>query len=492
MVRSRETEDKQMDETKGLRVIKQVILLVYIGIMALCIYRHEPFCDETQAWLLTKNLTFSELFMQLHIEGHPIGWFLILIPLAKLGLPFWTVYIVCFAVLCFSAYFLLYKIEGVPLTVKFSALISVIFFYKYTAAARPYSICVLLVLLYVYYYPRRKEKVLPFAVCAALLVQMHVYMSPLTIATILLLGWECIQDKDRRNKKTTASILLMLVSVLFMVIQLLQVGRTHAQMDVSFTVIMGKIVCHPMIYLRDLAASWRNNFWFFTTYNQLLRKGVTVLAFLFAVFVLLMVRKIPKVSFLFLFSEWMVLTAMLYIRDEPGPGYILLMAYVLLLFREKQHFAAAYGVMAIWIMCCVISFMSVSRIAWKDLVGEISGGRAMATYINTNLPDGSIVLIENTGFESNVIAETKKTVTYFDCEAGGKYVMRDLSRVAGTEEDIQEKLVVTEKAKNQYILVNHPLEQEKLLGQCVLLYGQDYEIYYNNEAFWLYEVRNER
>ena len=67
------------------------LIIVFNVLLAL---RHESWRDEAQAWLMAKNLSFTELFKELSYEGHPCLWFLVLMPFAKLGLPYMTVKLV--------------------------------------------------------------------------------------------------------------------------------------------------------------------------------------------------------------------------------------------------------------------------------------------------------------------------------------------------------------------------------------------------------------
>ena len=42
---------------------------------------HELWRDEAQAWLIARDVPLSRLFAELHYEGHPALWFLLLKPL---------------------------------------------------------------------------------------------------------------------------------------------------------------------------------------------------------------------------------------------------------------------------------------------------------------------------------------------------------------------------------------------------------------------------
>ena len=71
-----------------LRYVNWAIVLVYGVVVLAIVPLHQPWRDEAHAWLLSRDLSVSGLFAQLHYEGYPPLWFLLQMPLAKLGLPY--------------------------------------------------------------------------------------------------------------------------------------------------------------------------------------------------------------------------------------------------------------------------------------------------------------------------------------------------------------------------------------------------------------------
>ena len=77
---------KRLD-AKRRNILYACVLLVYVLFNLSFILCHESWRDEAQAWLLARELSIPELFAQMSCEGHPCLWHLLLMPLAKLGLP---------------------------------------------------------------------------------------------------------------------------------------------------------------------------------------------------------------------------------------------------------------------------------------------------------------------------------------------------------------------------------------------------------------------
>ena len=93
------------------------VAIIYAVFIMLGIVNHEPWRDEAQAWLIVRDAGFTDLFSILRTEGHPPLWYLLILPLAKAGLPYaaqnWLAGIICMA----AVYIFLFKTK-LPLIVK--------------------------------------------------------------------------------------------------------------------------------------------------------------------------------------------------------------------------------------------------------------------------------------------------------------------------------------------------------------------------------------
>ncbi|WP_207493444.1 hypothetical protein [Aridibaculum aurantiacum] len=88
-----------------------VVLLIYIAVIAVGGFYHEPWMDEAQAWLLAKDASIKDIFFTyLKYEGTPGLWHLTLSIPAKLGLPYASLNIIAG----------LFSVAGVYVFVRFS------------------------------------------------------------------------------------------------------------------------------------------------------------------------------------------------------------------------------------------------------------------------------------------------------------------------------------------------------------------------------------
>ena len=63
------------------------IFIIYFLIVLVTSYYHESWEDESQGWLIARDLNFIEIINQMKYEGHSFLWYYILAIFAKL-LPY--------------------------------------------------------------------------------------------------------------------------------------------------------------------------------------------------------------------------------------------------------------------------------------------------------------------------------------------------------------------------------------------------------------------
>src|SRR4030042_6089558 len=64
------------------------LILLYSAIQVLLLIHHEPWEDEARTWLIVRDLDIVSIFNQMAYEGSPALWYMLLVPFAKIGLPY--------------------------------------------------------------------------------------------------------------------------------------------------------------------------------------------------------------------------------------------------------------------------------------------------------------------------------------------------------------------------------------------------------------------
>ena len=170
------------------------IFIVWFLLTLFALINHEMWRDETQVWCLVRDLPLSEIFQMTRIEGHPMLWYLLVLPFAKLGFSVEVMQIISFLLVALSVLFLLFKS---PFNILQKVLItfSAGMVYFLPVIARNYALIPLFIFLLAYFYSKRSEKPWKYSLLLILLSQTHVMMLCFCGVLFLLFAIEKLKEK---------------------------------------------------------------------------------------------------------------------------------------------------------------------------------------------------------------------------------------------------------------------------------------------------------
>lgn len=218
-------------ETQAEVIIKKrgyqaeiIALLVYACALAVIMYFHEPWFDEAQSWLIARDATLKELLGSItHYEGHPPIWILILMPFAKLGVPF-EIGIksinFAFAVPAMGLFIFRSPFKRI---IRCTIPFTYFFFYQFGVISRPYSLMLLGFVLCAMAFKKRNEK--PFHFVGAMLIICGASAYGIVIAAGISAVWllEILRELPQKsilalisNRKLQALAVLLAVNILFL------------------------------------------------------------------------------------------------------------------------------------------------------------------------------------------------------------------------------------------------------------------------------------
>jgi hypothetical protein len=122
---------------------------VYTGI-----WHHELWRDEAAVWLAVRDTSLLNIVKNVGNEGTLLGWFLLLYPFAKLGLPVIILSFIHGSIATAVSSIILYQ-KKVPMLVRVLAVFSYYFVYEYAVVARHYALGILVLLGLATLYTRR-------------------------------------------------------------------------------------------------------------------------------------------------------------------------------------------------------------------------------------------------------------------------------------------------------------------------------------------------
>jgi hypothetical protein len=122
------------------RVVLALFAGAYAALVAFTIHYHEPWADEAQSWLLSRDASLAQLWGHLlHYEGTPGLWQTLLHALIRLGLTY-SAYGFVSASLGLAAIVILLRYAPLPLFIRILLPFTYFLCYQYAIIARSYAL----------------------------------------------------------------------------------------------------------------------------------------------------------------------------------------------------------------------------------------------------------------------------------------------------------------------------------------------------------------
>lgn len=193
-----------MKKSKIFDILKKyykiLILIVFVGLAILIGSHHEPWADETQAWLIAEDTTFFELFFRcLHAEGHPALWYLILKFFQFLKLPIKYMFVISIIFSTIGVYCFLYK-SKYPWYIKCMLPFTYFIFYQYTIVVRSYCLIFPLLMILASLWEEKNEKNNFYTFILILLISCELYTYVLAFMIWLYDIYNFFNNKNNYSK----------------------------------------------------------------------------------------------------------------------------------------------------------------------------------------------------------------------------------------------------------------------------------------------------
>ena len=196
-----------------------IALVIYALVTLFLALHHEAWCDEADTWLLMRDGGAHVMLSRTGYAGTPALWYLVLAPLASIGLPYVAQQLVSL-LLVWSAMALFVADAPFRSPVKLLFLFSYYAVIEYAVQARPYSLLIALLFAIASSWRHRDEHPLRIAVLTALLANTTVHgLLIAAVVGVLLLG-EAVRRVDLVDGRKTVALLIMLAGGVASVIQL--------------------------------------------------------------------------------------------------------------------------------------------------------------------------------------------------------------------------------------------------------------------------------
>lgn len=182
----------------GWRVLAAEILPLgaYFVLMLALVLRHEPWRDEADTWLYARDAGLDTLISRLRYIGSPGLWYVLLMPLAKSGLPCLSQSLLHLALATMAAT-LWYWYAPLPRITRVLFLFSYFMAYEYAVVARSYVLTVLLLFAAAALHARRLERPLVYALPIVLLAHANVHSIGIAASLTAAFSWDALRSRVR-------------------------------------------------------------------------------------------------------------------------------------------------------------------------------------------------------------------------------------------------------------------------------------------------------
>lgn len=202
-----------------------IVIVVYAIITGIILLFHECGRDEAQAWLIAKNLNLIDMIRQITYEGHPMLWYFILHPFARMGFPYITTKIISWIISVVSVWFILAK-SPFDKKMKILFIITSPMLYMYPSISRSYCLIPLAVALVANYYNKRHDKPIQYILSILLLANTHIVLYGMVGILLLFFYIEEIILKRKINskeqkKKIYMSLCIIIIGLIITIIPIM-------------------------------------------------------------------------------------------------------------------------------------------------------------------------------------------------------------------------------------------------------------------------------
>lgn len=494
----------QMNRKNTDRIIRYFLFAGWLFFNGILLALHEPWRDEANVWLMAKELSPVQLFREIKYQGHPCLWYLLVMPIAKIGLPFRTIGGLSLLVMAVSAGIFVKKAPFHAVT-KAACLFSPIFTYFYSAIARNYCLIALILMILAWQFPERNKHSVRYGLLLGLLVQTDtIAIAPAGMISAMWLFenvWHCYKEKSvLLLKKMLSGIWIPVVSVCLLFLQFYQVSdSTQFQVrELGMAEFIGEVknfaygilirmtgrgqsfclLFFVLCFLVFLVTAFRvQNGWA----GAILACSVLFQAAFSAVIYQLHLWHYISLGFLFIWAVWIMWEQW---KDKGGKDR-----------KDRIGRSGLIGMELLLMLLAVSMFLH-----WNSeeepsnlkqaIYGVYSDGGNAAGYIKEQIASDDLIISDNVPMASTVLAYLKGYEFYY-AGSGEPVSYADWSEKQSGEISYQELVAWVRKAfpdkEGFYVLKSNEscIYDAEALEDCELLYqsevettsGEEYKIY---------------
>jgi len=387
-----------------------IVITIYIALNIYLGINYSPWRDVAQAWLLSRDLSYAELFHQMHYEGHPMLWHLILSIFSKNGFPYDFIFLISTSFVTIAA-FLFLKFAPFEKIVKVIILSSAVFIFYLPVVARSYALFPVLIFCLAILWKNRNKYIIEISIILALMLQTHIYFCGFVGGIFLVLLYEIVKDKHLNNNNLLG-IAIVLSSLFLLYIQIAPDGtETAGQYEKTILEKLTIYISMPKLYIKILIGKILSIFGFgIFQFDYFFDSSDFIICVpLIIIFIIILIKENSKIAFVFICTYiWLIYISMFHYHVGSGQKiysvfHFLIFFWWIMSIENKEYLINK--ILLIYVLLfSVFTWGFTLEIFTKDLKPYYSNSKETALFIKDNIPNNATIIIDNETFDSSVAA----------------------------------------------------------------------------------------
>jgi hypothetical protein len=473
------------------------LILLYSILNIIILIHHEPCGDEAQAWLIARDLDIGSIFRQMNYEGSPALWHILLLPLAKTGLPYISESIL-HLIIAVSAVVVFIQYAPFSKITKLLFIFSYYMAYEYSIIARSYSLSILLLFVIAALYNKRFKYALWYSFLIFLLFNTNVHSFFIATSLTIVFAWELYRYKVKVNF-AKISVFVMFMGGVLSFLQLLPQPD-----NMNYGIFTRIEILAPIVAIANAFYPWIIDF-FIPTNLRLIFMGFSFLIFFTVV---LSLYKTPAVLFILSLSlsGLFYIFVFKYLGALRHHGLILIMLFFALwistYYNNSQkiisHMPSNINIPKISILliniCLTMSLLYSLKTQYLEYQYIFSGAKEMSDFIRRNkLYDYNIIAHPSQPASALLPYLPEKSFWYADIKDYGTFITYNTNYLIGSNISDSEVIARMRKVFSEQstilLLLTAPLDSHEL-HNFRLFYKVD-KVLYGREKYYLYKSVSE-
>ena len=482
-------------------IFRIIVFTTFCLLLVMISFFHEPWFDETQAWMIARDASLYELlFVIPHYEGHPALWSLLLAVPAKLGVPFEIgLKIIGFIITSVSTYLIIFR-SPFPKYIKYSLPFSFFFFYQGGVIVRPYALMILVLSLLGYFFNKRNERPFLYVLLLFLLCCTSAYGIVFACGIALCIVAEIINEKGLKRAvseifkdKRTLSLVFLLIGAVLLILQIMPFEDTYVATAYRKNSYIVTLLCSLFTMIGD--CFFTRSLWFYFDRTLLQTADIPWYSLLSCIIIGLIIwiciycvsgRK-SFYNFLIPYLLFAVFSAVVYFN-----GHHLICTFALFIYwlwiafddedkyygwrlissrlfnSDKDRVLLTKFLQYFVVVCLGFSIYWTVSSSIMDIVKEYSYGRSTSSFLkNNNLSDAYIIgawEVKGSDDEemdyTNMVATAVPINAYFD-----RNIVFNLNNGNPDKGFMYYRIPSKEENKNNYALIKEKGLPDLMLGK---------------------------